>query len=102
MDQSLVESTRKNLEAKSSEELQAFLTGGASGRPPEEVEAARQILEERSRKRTRFALAVSSAVLLGVLAAAGAWQLGADGVFIALSGGVCAILAFVGWYINLQ
>jgi hypothetical protein len=74
MDQLLIDSIRKNLEDKSTEEIrQAIERGNSSGKSQEEFEAMRLILNERARQGTRFSLAVGSAVVLGTLAAGGAW-----------------------------
>src|SRR5262245_14478110 len=99
MDRTLVDSIRKSLEAKSTAELrQAHEGGDQSGRPPEELEALRQVLDERRRKGIRFALAIGSAVV-GVFGGVGTWwQLGPD-PFVLLFGVVCAVLGFVCWYV---
>jgi len=99
MDQTLVDSIRKSLEAKSTEEIrQAYGSGDHAGRPPEELEAMRQVLDERRRKRTRFWLAVGSAVVVGALGGVSAWlQLGPGPVVLLASVG-CAVLGFLAWY----
>jgi len=100
MDQALIASFRKSLEAKSTEELrQAYEIGNQSSRSPEEIEATRQILEERRRKSTRATLAIGSAIVFGSLGAACAWWQGADGAYVFLAAVVCAILGFGSWYI---
>ena len=99
MDQTLVDSIRKSLEAKSTEEIrQAYGSGDHAGRPLEELEAMRQVLDERRRKRTRFWLAVGSAVVVGALGGVSAWlQLGPGPVVLLASVG-CAVLGFLAWY----
>ena len=100
MDQALVASLRKSLEAKSTEELrQAFEIGHQSSGSPEEIEAMRQILEERRRKSTRATIAIGSAIAFGSLGAAGAWWQDTGGVVVFLVAVVCAILGFASWYI---
>src|SRR5438552_753010 len=101
MDQTLVASIRKSLEAKSTEELRQLGEGqDQAGRSPEELEAIRQLLHERRSRGTRAMLALASAAVLGTLAAAGAWwQLGPDYLFIFLCGAGGAVLGFASWYI---
>jgi hypothetical protein len=100
MDQALVDSIRKSLEARSTEEIrQAYERGDQAGRSPEELEAMRQALDERRRKRARLFLAVASAVVIGVLGGAFAWWLLGAGPVVVLAGVACAALGFVSWYI---
>jgi hypothetical protein len=100
MDQALVASIRTSLESKSTEELrQIFESGHKAGKSPEEFEAIRQILDERGTKSYRPMLAVTSAIIMGTIGAAGAWwQLGPD-VFVVLAGLGGATLGFASWYI---
>jgi hypothetical protein len=100
MDQTLVASIRKNLESRSTEELrQAYEGGDNSAKSPEELEAMRQILDERRRKGNRAALALASAAVFGSLGAAYAWwQLG-PGVEVLLYGVGGAVFGFAAWYI---
>jgi hypothetical protein len=101
MDQNLVASIRKNLEDKSTEGLrQACERGDNMNKSPEELEAMRQILNERRVKGNRVVLALVSAVLFGSLGAACVWWQGADGGFVFLAGVVCAILGSASSYIR--
>src|SRR2546421_435178 len=87
MDQTLVASIRKNLESKSTEELrQAYESTDKAARSPEELEAMRQLLDERQRKGNRFVIALTSALLFGSLGAGCAWWQGVDGGFVFLAG----------------
>jgi hypothetical protein len=96
VNESLIASIRASLQVKSNEELNQLL---ASGKSPEEIEAARQILDERRRKGLRPILALASALVIGALAAAFAWwQLG-DGIAVVLASIVGAVLGFASWYI---
>ncbi len=101
MDQNLVASIRKSLEGKSTEELrQASEGAGRASKSPEELEAMRQILDERRMKGTRAILAVVSAVVFGSLCAAAAWwQLG-PGVAVLIAGAGGAVLGFASWYVR--
>ena|SRR5207249_186611 len=100
MDPALVASIRKDLEIKSTAHLrQACASGDRASRSPEELEAIRQLLDERRTRRNRAVLAVAAALLLGAVGAAGAWGQGADEVFILLAGLGCAILGFASCYI---
>ena len=101
MDQALVASLRKTLESRPTEELRrAYEQGGdKTARSPEELEAMRQILDERRRKAYRPVLALVSAVLLGSLGAGYAWwQLG-PGVAVLLAAVGGAVLGFASWYV---
>jgi small-conductance mechanosensitive channel len=100
MDQTLVASIRKDLDAKSTEELrQAYASGNQAGKPAEELEAIRQILDERGRIRTRTVLALSSAAVVGVLAGAFAGWQGFPPGMIAFAGVGGAALGFASWYV---
>jgi hypothetical protein len=71
MDQNLVASIRKNLKDKSTEELRQACEGGENmNKSPEELEAMRQILNERRMNGNRAVFALVSAVLFGSLGAA--------------------------------
>jgi hypothetical protein len=99
MDQTLVDSIRKSLETKSTQELRQAYDGDKGGKSAEEVEAMRQVLEERRTKSNRFVIALASACIFGSLAGALAgWQFGPDIVAV-LAGLGGAILGFVSWYI---
>jgi len=100
MDQTRVDFIRKSMEAQSTEELRhAYESGAQGGRLPEELEAMRQILDERRRKFFRFWLAVGSAVVAGALGGAGTWwQVGEPNLFVILATVVCAFLGFAAWY----
>jgi ferric-dicitrate binding protein FerR (iron transport regulator) len=100
MDQTLVASIRKSLEAKPTEELrQAYQSGDKAGRSPEELEAMRQLLDERRNKSNRVLLALGSAVVVAAIAGAGAWWQSFPAAIVCLSGVVGAILGFASWYI---
>jgi hypothetical protein len=100
MDQALIASIRKSFESKSTEELRrAFEGEDKADKSPEEIEALRQLLQEREPRSYRVVLAVASAVICATLFAFGSWwQLG-PGVFVVLSGVVGAVLGFASWYI---
>ena len=100
MDQSLVASIRKTLEAKPTEELRrSYESVDKATRSLEELEAMRQLLYERRTRSTRTVIALSSAVLIGTLGATGAWWQGASEGFVCLAGVGGAILGFALWYI---
>ena len=100
MDQTLVASIRKKLEAKPTEELrQAYESRDTAGRSPEELEAIRQLLDERRAKRNKAVVALASAILMGTLGPACTWWQGADDVLVLLAGVVFAILGFASWYV---
>src|SRR5262245_37424819 len=100
MDQTRVASIRKDLDGKSTEELrQAEESARQTGKPAEELEAIRQILDERRRSRIRIVVAASSAVVVGVIAGAYvSWQ-GLPPGMVALAGVVGAALGFASWYV---
>lgn len=100
MDDTLVDSIRKNLATKSTDELrQAYESADKAAMPAEELEAMRLVLDERRSNGNRTLFAISSAIVFGALGAVAAWWQGADGAFIFLAGVVCAVLAFSSWYI---
>src|SRR5215207_6341572 len=87
MDQTLVASIRKSLGTKSTEELrQAYEGSDTAARSPEELEATRQLLDERRTKSNRGVLPLGSAILLGSLGAACVWWQGAEVGFVFLAG----------------
>jgi len=100
MDQTRVASIRKDLDGKSTEELrQAEESARQTGKPAEELEAIRQILDERRRIRIRTVLAASSAAVVGVIAGAFAsWQGFPLGMIVLASVGGAA-LGFTSWYV---
>jgi hypothetical protein len=99
MDQTLVDSIRKSLENKSTEELRRAYDGDKAAKPVEEIEALRQLLEERQTKGNRMLIALASAIIVGLLAAGIAWwQLGPN-IAVVLAGLGGAILGFASWYV---
>jgi hypothetical protein len=101
MDHRLVESIRKSLEVKSTPEIrQAYQSGDEATRSPEEMEAMRQVLDERSRPRNRAVIALSAAVVMGVIGAAAVWWQGSSGELVFLAGIVCAIVGAASFYIR--
>src|ERR1700720_609568 len=101
MDQALVASIRKSLEAKPTAELrQAYESGNKDPRSPEELEAIRQLLDERRAKSTKVAVALASAILMGAFVAACAWWQGFPEVMVFLAGVGGAIVGFASWYIR--
>jgi hypothetical protein len=100
MDQARVASLRKELESRSSEELrQVSASGGAAAKSPEELEAIRQLLDERQRQSTRTILALVSALVMGTLGAGCVWWQGGEDALIVLAGVGAAILGFALWYL---
>ena len=100
MDQTLVASIRKDLEAKSTAELgQAYESSDRATKAPEELEAMRQLLDERRTKGNRVALALAAAILMGTLGAACTWWQGASEGMVLLAGVGGAILGFASCYI---
>jgi len=99
MDPALVASIRKSLEATPTEDLRRAYEGDKAGKSPEELEAMRQLLDERRAKRNKAAVALASAILMGTLVAACAWWQGFPEEIIILAGVGGAILGFASWYI---
>ncbi|MSU79193.1 MAG: hypothetical protein EXS16_14020 [Gemmataceae bacterium] len=100
MDQALVASIRKNLEATTTEELRrAYERGENAAKSPEEAEAVRQLLDERRTNGNRTTLALASAILIGMAATAGAWWQGAPEGFVLFAGVGGAIMGFASFYI---
>lgn len=100
MDETLIASFRKSLESKTTQEIRAAQESGQkSGSSPEQLEAMRQILEERQSKSNRFAFAVASGLGLGAVGATAMWWRGGDETLIAVGGLVGAFLGFASWYV---
>lgn len=100
MDQTLLDSIRKKLELKSTADLrQACLGGDTVNRSPEEMEAIRQVLEERGKNSTRLCIALSAAAIMGTIGAAVAWWQRSDETIILLAGMGCAALGFASFYV---
>jgi hypothetical protein len=101
MDQTLIAAIRKNLEAKSTAELrQAYESGDKAARSPEELEAIRQVLQERRNRGNRVIVALATAMLLGAIGAGFAWWQDCSGELVLLAGVGCAVLGFASFYVR--
>jgi hypothetical protein len=99
MDQALVALMRKKLESKSTEDL-TQANADQAGKSPEELEAIRQILQERAVYGPRAIMAPISAVMVGALMGVGAWSQEMSPGIIVVACGVGAVLGFACWYVS--
>ena len=100
MDQTIVAAIRKDLETKSTAELrQAYEGGDRATWSPEQVEATRQLLDERSRRSIRPVIALGSAILVGAIGAAAAWWQDYPGEIVFAAGVGCAALGAASFYV---
>jgi hypothetical protein len=60
----------------------------------------RQLLDERQHKSRRFAFAMTTAIVLGAMAATTAWWESYPGEIVFVAGSACAILGVASFYLR--